>query len=84
MKELEHEFLGKGEMKGFLFRLKEKKDTAYLFEVLKNNEVSHYEVFKRVENIRFNTVSYPSSKSFGDWAWNYRFYIQAKNKFNDL
>jgi len=84
MKELEVEFLGKGETKGFLFRLKDQNEKAFLFEVLKDNEISYYEVFRRVENTRFNVVSYPSAKAFGVWAWTFKFYIQAKNKFNEL
>ncbi len=95
MKELEKEFVGVGEVKGFLFRQIMQSETAYLYEV--NDEGSfHYEVFKRVEkqasqamrdNVLINfsaKVSYPSAKSFGTTAWTYRNLDTAIEKFKTL
>jgi phage tail sheath protein FI len=68
MKELETEFIGTGEVSGMKFRQIAISPKAYIYEVT-NNDSQHYEVFKRTENTRFQTVSYPSAKSFGLWAW---------------
>jgi len=72
MKELKESFKGKGEVKGFFFTQIVKKDYGYIYRVttdVDTNRFMHYEVFKRVENKRFECVSYPKSKSFGKWAW---------------
>ena len=64
MKPLEITFIGKGEVKGFIFTQIKKSEKAYIYKV--ETEVSkHYEVFKHKENTQFNCISYPSSKGFG-------------------
>ena len=83
MKELKTEFEGRGEVSGFHFKQLMKSDKGYMYE--KNYAgCMFYEVFKRRENKRFNCISYPSSPSFGYWAWDCRDFDKALNKFNNL
>lgn len=69
MKELEKQFIGRGEVKGFTFTQIKQNGKGYIYHVRDTFGNERYEVFKRVENVRFNTISYPKSKSFGKWAW---------------
>lgn len=70
MKELELKFTGRGEVKGFLFE-QVYGAPVYVYRVSRGSRevFEYYEVFERRENTQFNTVSYPSSKSFGIWAY---------------
>lgn len=68
MKELPIKFSGTGEVTGWEYEQLLKGDNFYVYQRTKDG-VTYYEVFKRVENIRFNCVSYPKQKSFGKWAW---------------
>lgn len=70
IKELETEFEGKGEVKGFFFRQITSNGYAYVYRV-KHPDVKepYYEVFERRINEQYDCVSYPKSKSFGLWAW---------------
>lgn len=85
MKELEEKFEGRGEVKGYSFELFEKCPAAYIYKKMhvETGTVS-YEVFKRKENTYFDCVSYPTSKAFGVWAWEYTGKRQALCKFNAL
>jgi hypothetical protein len=83
MKELEPFFIGKADMKGFVFKLLYKSNKAYIYEVTLDKDV-HYEVFKRKINTRYNNVSYPSSQMFGIWAWCYTQKEKAEEKFLSL
>ena len=83
MKQLQKEFIGKGEVKGFKFRLISKADRAYLYEVDTGN-TKYYEVFRKVINRRFACVSYPTSNSFGIWSWNCKSLVEAYKKFEKL
>ena len=70
LRELPVEFVGVGEVRGFVFRQVSRTMFGYVYEVrVPGKEGSHYEVFRRMENARFGCVSYPKSKSFGAWAW---------------
>ena len=70
LRELPLEFIGTGEVRGFLFRQVSRTMFGYIYEVrVPGAEECHYEVFRRMENARFGCVSYPKSKSFGAWAW---------------
>ena len=70
LRELPLEFVGVGEVRGFLFRQVARTMFGYIYEVRGPGKGdSHYEVFRRMENARFGCVSYPKSKSFGAWAW---------------
>lgn len=82
MKELKKEFIGEGEVKGFLFTQLEASEKAYLYKV--SDGKIHYEVFQKRVNERYGNICKPTSKSFGRWAWTYRNYQEAINKFNEL
>ena len=70
LRELPVEFVGVGEVRGFLFRQVSRTMFGYIYEVrVPGAEECHYEVFRRMGNARFGCVSYPKSKSFGAWAW---------------
>jgi hypothetical protein len=81
MKELDKEFIGKGEVRGFKFTQLEATNQAYLYEVDMNGAI-YYEVFKRRENTRFGCVSYPTGEAFGLWAQTIRDYNKALSYFN--
>jgi hypothetical protein len=83
MKELEKEFIGKGEVRGFQFEQVQANDNGYIYKVQHIGE-PYYEVFKRKENTQFDNISYPSSKAFGVWAWWYSSLEKAMTKFNEL
>lgn len=85
MKELEMRFSGTGEVKGYEFEQLEYSAFAYIYKKthVESKSVS-YEVFKRVENRQFDCVSYPKSKSFGVWAWEYNTHQKALNRFFDI
>lgn len=83
MKQLEKEFIGKGEVKNFKFTQLKASETAFIYEV--NNDGSiYYEVFKRKENTQFNCISYPSSKAFGVYAWTIKNLNSALDRFNNM
>lgn len=84
MKELELEFNGTGEVKGYFFKQIKFSDSGYVYSVSYGNKVSHYEVFCKKINNKFGCISYPRSKSFGLWAWTYGDFESAIKKFNDL
>lgn len=85
MKELRKEFVGIGEVRGFVFKQLHMNEYAYVYEV-KNPEQNspHYEVFERVENLQFDCVSYPKAKSFGVWAWCLKDYDKAMLKYGKI
>jgi hypothetical protein len=83
MKQLEEQFIGKGEVKGFVFTQVKKSDKAYIYEVSDEGKI-HYEVFKHAENPRFGTISYPGAKSFGLVAWTVRDLPAAELIFDNL
>lgn len=68
MKELNEQFTGVGEVRGWTFTQLEKCANSYIYE-RRRGDLVYWEVFKRKINTQFNCVSYPSSKSFGKWAW---------------
>jgi len=83
MKELKEYFVGIGQVKGYIFNQIKATKYAYLYEVSENN-VIHYEVFKRNENTLYDCVSYPTDKAFGVWAWTCMSLERAENKFNEI
>jgi len=83
MKELKEYFVGIGQVRGYIFNQIKKTKYAYLYEVSENN-VIHYEVFKRRENTYYECVSYPSDKAFGVWAWTCSTLERAEDKFNEI
>jgi hypothetical protein len=83
MQDLKLSFLGKGQVKGFIFTQKNKSEKAYLYEVNTGNSI-HYEVFKKRINKQFNCISYPSDKAFGLWAWSCTKLERANEIFEQL
>lgn len=87
MVELDSEFEGVGEVKGYRFKQLFMTDYAYMYEKTHiDSGTKSYEVFKRKENIQFNCISYPRSKSFGVWAYDCSTFERAKelfDKFNE-
>ena len=81
MKELDNNFEGRGEVRGFLFKCLLKSDKAYLYEVKTEIDTTHYEVFERKENHQFGCVSYPKSNSFGVWAYTSADWAKALEKY---
>ena len=68
MKQLQTEFKGRGQVKGFTFTQIKKSEHGYIYRV-NTDDNFHYEVFYRKENKLYECVSYPSNKAFGLWAW---------------
>ena len=83
MKQLEKQFVGKGQVRGFLFTQIKKNEKAYIYEV-QDGSVLRYEVFKHKENNRFGCVTYPRDKSFGIWAFTTDSYERALQIYEDL
>lgn len=93
--ELFDQFIGTGEVKGFIFTRIDLSEKAYLYEVLYGSG-KHYEVFKRVETpvcIDFENrvysetdtrVVYPKSKDFGVTAWTFTDLELAEQRFNEI
>ena len=74
-------FTGIGPYKGFEFARICVTRWAYCYEVNVGG-VLYLHVFKRRENPRFGTISYPRPEAFGVWAWCYRRLDEALNKLN--
>jgi len=87
IKKLPTEFIGKGEVKGFHFCQLKRGHNACLYKVQANG-MMHYEVFKlKIAKIPKSDdlyEPYPKANSFGYWAWTYRNYITAIEKFKEL
>jgi len=83
MKQLQEEFIGRGEVKGFIFTQIKKSDVAYIYKV-DCDGCEHYEVFKHKENKQFDCISYPKTSSFGLWAWTYKEIELALEKYDLL
>ena len=88
LKDLASVFIGRGEVKGFVFKQLKKSENAYLYEVHisqgNSGRSPHYEAFKRVVNNRFNQVSYPTARHFGSWAWTTSNLKKAEGIFAEL
>ena len=83
MRQLEKDFIGTGEVKGFIFTQIKKSEYGYIYRVIAGG-TSHYEVFKHTENTRYNCVSYPRSKSFGLWAWHCSDLVKALERLEQI
>lgn len=81
MKQLQHQFQGRGEVKGYTFTQIRVTDKGFIYSKELNGSLS-YEVFKRKENNRFDCVSYPTSNSFGVWAWDCKTLERAEEILN--
>jgi hypothetical protein len=83
IKQLELNFTGKGEVRGFKFTQLRQTVSAYLYEV-NTGDSKYYEVFKKKINKRYDCISYPTSKAFGIWAWTYPNLNSAFVKLNEI
>lgn len=83
IKQLKKQFNGKGESRGFYFTQILSSDKAFVYKI-DTGDMTYYEVFKRVLNQRFDTISYPTSRAFGIWAWTYMKLDNAIEKFNEI
>jgi hypothetical protein len=70
MKELQTQFTGKGQVKGYDFNQITATPYGYIYAKTSLEGTNTFEVFKRLENDVYNCVSYPTDKAFGIWAWN--------------
>lgn len=96
VKELEKDFIGGAEVSGFKFHQIASSEYGFLYEVLVEDELCHYEVFlKKLVPLCLNFEEriysetefkeiYPKGKDFGTWAWTLTDYPSALNKFNTL
>lgn len=83
MKQLQKEFIGRGEVKGFRFTQLKQNQYAFIYKV-ETSGGKHYEVFRKKINNKYNCESYPRSKSFGSWAWSFFSYEKALLKFDEV
>jgi hypothetical protein len=83
MKELQENFIGRGEVKGFIFTQLNKSEKGFIYKVDTGSSV-HFEVFKFRYNKQFDCISYPGSNSFGVWAWSCCDIERAKEIFNQI
>jgi hypothetical protein len=84
LKELPINFMGRGEVRGFEFRQIAKSAQGYLYQVTQPGVPPHFEIFRRVENIRFGRISYPGSNSFGVWSWTAKDLASGLQRFENL
>ena len=93
IQELEKQFTGIGEVKGFEFTRITSNERSYMYEV-RNGSSTYYEVFIRkaspvclnfakreYSDSEFKEI-YPKSNSFGVWAWWCKTYDKAIDKMN--
>ena len=83
MKQLQQQFQGRGEVKGYTFTQIRVTDKGFIYSKELNGSLS-YEVFKRKENKRFDCISYPTSNSFGVWAWDCKTLERAEEILNNF
>lgn len=83
MKELQQQFKGRGEVKGYTFTQIRVTDKGFIYSKELNGSLS-YEVFKRKENKRFDCISYPTSNSFGVWALDCKTLERAEEILNNF
>ena len=96
MKELDLEFIGIGEVKGDLFKQRNRSPKAYIYE-RKSSDSNYviYEIFKRKVTKESDTimngvevhfeekVKYPKSNDFGVWAKTTEDYVKALEYFKE-
>jgi len=81
MKQLQQQFQGRGEVKGYTFTQIRVTDLGYIYQKELDDQIS-YEVFKRKENKLFDYIYYPTSNSFGVWAWDCKTLERAEEILN--
>ena len=81
--ELQKEFIGTGEVKGFKFTQIRATNYGFIY-LIDTGDTKYYEVFKKVVNKRFGNISYPKQKSFGKWAWTIGSFDKALEKLKSF
>ena len=76
-------FLGKGEVRGYKFTQIKSSTNAYLYRVDSVNN-SHFDVFKKHIDTRYDKEYYPKSRSWGYSAWTFKEHKKAFRKFQEL
>ena len=96
VKDLEDEFIGTGDVKGFKFVKLDSTDKGFLYSADPGEGNIHYEVFVKkllpvcidFENRVYSDTDfkcvYPKSEDFGKWAWCIVDYNKAVEKFKSL
>lgn len=84
MKELQKQFAGRGEVKGYTFNQITATPYGYIYEKTSEEGGNTFEVFKRKENAYYDCVSYPTSKAFGIWAWAVGTLEKAEEKLTEI
>lgn len=88
---LQNEFKGKGDMKGFTFVKEYENDKAYIYKVFNEWGNTKWEIFKKKLKYKYDFKTkvkdtnvlkeyYPSSESFGEWAYCCHSYDRAIEK----
>ena len=75
--ELPSDYVGRVEVRGFLFKQITKSFRLYLYKVSGTFENRWYELFKRRDDSRFGKIADPKSNSFGISAWSLRIIEEA-------
>lgn len=84
LKQLQDKFIGRGEVKGFKFtRLASEEKVGYFYRVETGHSI-HYEIFKYKANNQFGNVAYPGRNAFGIWAWSFKSFEKALEKFKEI
>lgn len=87
IRKLPTEFIGRGEVRGQLFRQLLRGEQSTLYEV-NDNEAIHYDVFRirisKYPRTRELYETYPKRSSFGIRAWVYRNFEKAIVKYNEI
>jgi hypothetical protein len=69
---------------GYDYSLTMASNRGYIYNQYLDGVLVGYEVFRRIENDRFDCVSFPRDESFGKWAWTYNNLEQATKRFETL
>lgn len=87
IKKLKPTFVGRGEVKGFVFNQIDRTDKFAIYEV-DTGLSKHYEVFRIYKisygNEELERETYPGSNSFGLYGWCYNSLKPALNKYKTL
>lgn len=78
---MKEQFVGRGEVKGYLFNRITGNPRAFVYEVIGYGQ-KWYEVF--LAKVSQHGEVYPGSKSFGIWAWSYFTRDRALLKLSEL
>ena len=85
IRELPLEFIGKGEVKGCIFKQIAESERGCIYEVTSPEDTGkRYEVFMKVKNRRFGYYAYPKSKSWGRTAWTCMTLRRAQRRFDSF